>query len=227
MIRALLVVGLLTSAAPALAQDDGQWVCSASAKGSKNSHVDVGVHIDADGEVLTRYVSWAPPMLEESKSQYPDLGTPGLTVYYDDAEADGISELTNAVGDISSVGGPDQAFRWVTLHILLDGGDNWTADLERFGPEYKIGANRYRYASADLTSTDWDGDPYDRLETGAAVTLSLRDSMGRPVAQARYDLAAKAERDRLFRVAWRKAEKMRKNPKRCDKAGGEETGAVP
>ncbi|MBL8651342.1 MAG: hypothetical protein JNL35_13190 [Sphingopyxis sp.] len=227
MIRALLVAALLATPVPALAQVDGQWVCSAGAKGSKDSHVDVGMHIDANGEVLTRYVSWQPPRIETSKSQYPDLGAPGLTIYYDDAEADAIGELTNAVGDVSSVGGPDRAFRRVTLHVLLDGGDSWTADLERFAPEYKIGANRYRYASADLTRSDWDGDPYERLETGPTAMLSLRDTMGRPVAQARFDLAAKAERDRLFRTAWRRAEAMAKNPKKCDKAGDGEEEPLP
>jgi hypothetical protein len=51
--------------------------------------------------------------------------------------------------------------------------------------------------------------------------------MGRPVAQARYDLGAKAERDRLFRSAWRKSETMAKSRKQCDKPGKEETESAP
>lgn len=228
MIRALVVAALLTTSTPAAAQyGDDEWICTASAKGSRGAHVDITAQVDGDGEIWSRSVSWAPPMLDASTPQYQDLGQPGLVIQYDDADAEAIGELTSAIGDVSSVGGPGGALRRLTMWVLLDGGDSWSVEPEPFGVAYKIGGNPFRYASAQLDDTDWDGDPYERLETGSAVTLSLRDTMGRPVAQARYDLGAKAERDRLFRSAWRKSETMAKSRKQCDKPGKEETESAP
>lgn len=223
MMRALLAATLLAAPLPAMAQyGSDEWVCTASAKGGRGAHVDIVAQVDGDGEIWSRSISWTPPMLDASAPQYRDLGNPGLSILYDDAEADAIGELTGAIGDVSSVGGPVGALRRLTLFVLLDNGDSWTAELEPFGVAQQMGGSPYRYASAELTNTDRDGDPYESLEKASTVTLSLRDTAGRPVAQARYDLGAKAERDRLFRTAWRKAEKMAKQPKRCDKAGGEQ-----
>lgn len=219
MIRALAVAVLLASPVPAMAQYDGDWVCSAIAKGSRGAQIDVIAQVGSDGEIWSRSISWTPPMLDASKPQYRDLDRPGLSLQYDDAEAGAIGELTSAIGDVSSVGGPVGALRDLTLRVLMDGGASWTAELEPFGVEQRVGGSPYRYASAYVDDTDWDGDPYELFEAGGVVTLSLQDAVGRPVAQARYDIGAKAERDRLFRSAWRKAEAMAKSKKGCDKAG--------
>lgn len=218
MIRALGAL-LLASPVPAMAQYDGDWVCNAVAKGSRGAHVDVVAQVDSEGEIWSRSISWTPPLLDASKPQYRDLDRPGLSLQYDEAEAGAIGELTSAIGDVSSVGGPVGALRELTLRVLMDGGASWTAELEPFGVEQRVGGSPYRYASAYVDDTDWDGDPYELFEAGGVVTLSLQDAVGRPVAQARYDIGAKAERDRLFRSAWRKAEAMAKSKKGCDKAG--------
>ena len=216
MIRPLLVAMLLTSAAPAMAQNE-ERVCTAIAKGSRGAHVDIVAQVDSDGEIWSRSISWMPPMLDASKPHYADLDNPGLILQYDDAEADAIGEMTEALGDVSSVGGPKDALRKMSMLVLMGDGSSWIIEPEPAGVSYRIGGSPFRYASARLDDTEWDGDPYERLEAGGMVTLSLRDAMGRPVAQARYDLGATAERDRLFRAAWRKADKMAKNPKLCDK----------
>lgn len=218
MIRVLAAVALLAAPAAATAQYDGDWVCNAVAKGSRGAQVDVVAQVGSDGDIWSRSISWMPPMLDASKPQYPDLDKPGLSLQYDDAEAEAIGELTSAIGDVSSVGGPVGALRNLTLLVLMDGGASWTTELEPFGVSQQIGGSPYRYASAHLDDTDWDGDPYDLFEAGGIVTLSLQDGAGRPVAQARYDLGAKAERDRLFGTAWRKAEAMAKSKKGCEKA---------
>jgi len=218
MIRALAAAALLTAPAPATAQYDGDWVCNAVAKGSRGAHVDVIAEVGSDGEIWSRSTSWTPPMLDASEPQYRDLDKPGLSLFYEDAEAGAIGELTRAIGDVSSTGGPVGALRDLMLLVLMDGGASWTAELEPFGVEQRAGGSPYRYASAEIDDTDWDGDPYGLFEAGGIVTLSLQDAVGRPVAQARYDIGAKAERDQLFRSAWRKAEAMAKNRKGCDKA---------
>jgi hypothetical protein len=217
VIRALLVAMLLTSGAPAMAQNE-ERVCTAIAKGSRGAHVDVVAQVDSDGEIWSRTISWTPPMLDASKPHYEDLDNPGLILQYDDAEAGAIGEMTEAIGEVSSVGGPKDALRRLSMLVLVDDGSSWTIEPEPFGVSYRIGGSPFRYASARLSDTDWDGAPYEKLEAGGTVTLSLRDTMGRPLAQARYDLGATAERDRLFRAAWRKADKMARNPKLCDKA---------
>lgn len=219
MIRALVVAALLSAPVPAMAQYDGDRVCSAVAKGSRGAQVDVIAQVGSDGEIWSRSISWTPPMLDASKPQYRDLDRPGLSLQYDDAEAGAIGELTSAIGDVSSVGGPVGALRELKMLVLMDGGASWTAELEPFGVSQQIGGSPYRYASAEIDDTDWNGDPYELFEAGGIVTLSLQDAVGRPVAQARYDVGAKAERDRLFRSAWRKAEAMAKSRKGCDKAG--------
>lgn len=218
MIPALVAASLMIASTPAMGQYDGDWVCSATVKGARGAQVDVVAQVDSEGEIWSRSIHWTPPMLDASKPQYPDLDRPGLSLQYDDAEAEAIGELTGAIGDVSSVDGPAGALLDLTLLVLMDGGDSWTIKLEPFGTVQQIGGSLYRYASAQIDDTDWDGDPYERLETGGIVTLSLRDTLGRPVAQARYDVGAKAERDRLFRSAWRKAEKMALHPQRCTKA---------
>jgi hypothetical protein len=219
MIRALVVAALLSAPVPAMAQYDGDRVCSAVAKGSRGAQVDVIAQVGSDGEIWSRSISWTPPMLDASKPQYRDLDRPGLSLQYDDAKAGAIGELTSAIGDVSSVGGPVGALRELKMLVLMDGGASWTAELEPFGVSQQIGGSPYRYASAEIDDTDWNGDPYELFEAGGIVTLSLQDAVGRPVAQARYDVGAKAERDRLFRSAWRKAEAMAKSRKGCDKAG--------
>ncbi|KTE31693.1 MULTISPECIES: hypothetical protein [unclassified Sphingopyxis] len=219
MIRALAVAVLWASPVPAMAQYDGDWVCNAVAKGSRGAQVDVIAQVGSDGEIWSRSISWTPPMLDASKPQYRDLDRPGLSLQYDDAEAEAIGELTSAIGDVSSVGGPVGALRDLKMLVLMDGGASWTTELEPFGVSQQIGGSPFRYASAEIDDTDWDGDPYELFEAGGVVTLSLQDAVGRPVAQARYDIGAKAERDRLFRSAWRKAEAMAKSRKGCDKAG--------
>lgn len=219
MIRALTAAMVLASPVPAMAQYDGDWVCSAIAKGSRGAHVDVIAQVGGDGEIWSRSISWTPPMLDASKPQYRDLDRPGLSLQYDDAEAGAIGELTSAIGDVSSVGGPVGALRDLTMLVLMDGGASWTAELEPFGVSQQIGGSPHRYASTYVDDTDWDGNPYELFEAGGIVTLSLQDAVGRPVAQARYDIGAKAERDRLYRSAWRKAEAMAKSKKGCDKAG--------
>lgn len=223
MIRALAAAALLSVPVPALAQYDGDWMCSAIAKGSRGAQVDVIAQVGSDGDIWSRSISWAPPLLDASKPQYRDLHNPGLSLQYDDAEAEAIGELTSAIGNVSSVGGPVGALRDLKMLVLMDGGASWTIELEPFGMAQKIGGSPFRYASAEIDDTDWDGDPYELFEAGGIVTLSLRDAVGRPVAQARYNVGAKAERDRLFRSAWRKAEKMAKSRKGCSKAddGGE------
>lgn len=217
MIRPLLAATLLASAAPAMAQNE-ERICTAIAKGSRGAHVDVVAQVDSDGEIWSRTISWTPPMLDASKPHYEDLDNPGLLLQYDDAEANTIGEMTEAIGEVSSVGGPKDALRRLSMLVLMADGSSWIIEPEPFGVSYQIGGSPFRYASARLGDTDWDGDPYEKLEAGGTVTLSLRDATGRPVAQARYDLGATAERDRLFRAAWRKADRMAKNPKLCDKA---------
>lgn len=221
MIRALAAAALLTASTPATAQYDGDWICTATVKGGRDAQVDVIAQVGSDGDIWSRSVSWVPPMLDASKPQYRDLDRPGLSLQYDSADVEAIGELTSAIGDVSSVGGPVGALRDLTLLILMDGSASWTVELEPFGVERRIGGSPYRYASAHIDDTDWDGDPYELFEAGGIVTLSLQDAAGRPVAQARYDVGAKAERDRLFRSAWRKAEKMAKTRKGCDKASEE------
>ncbi|HMO75515.1 MAG TPA: hypothetical protein PKD99_16060 [Sphingopyxis sp.] len=218
MIRVLLAAALLATSASAMAQYDDDWICSAIVKGGRGAQVHVIAQVDSEGEIWSRSASWTPPMLDASKPQYRDLDRPGLSIQYDDAEAGAIGELTSAIGDVSSVGGPVGALRDLTLWVMMDGGYSWSVEPEPFGVQQQIGGIPFRYASAHIDETDWDGDPYEVLEAGGIVTLSLRDAVGRPVAQARYDLGAKAERDRLFRSAWRKAEKMARNRKGCDKA---------
>ncbi|WP_077148826.1 hypothetical protein [Sphingopyxis sp. KK2] len=217
MIRPLLAATLLASAAPAMAQNE-ERICTAIAKGSRGAHVDVVAQVDSDGEIWSRTISWTPPMLDASKPHYEDLDNPGLLLQYDDAKANRIGEMTEAIGEVSSVGGPKDALRRLSMLVLMGDGSSWTVEPEPFGVSYQIGGSPFRYASARLGDTDWDGDPYEKLEAGGTVTLSLRDATGRPVAQARYDLNATAERDRLFRAAWRKADRMAKNPKLCDTA---------
>jgi hypothetical protein len=217
MIRALLATALLAAPIPAMAQNE-ERVCTAVAKGSRDAQVTVVAEVDGDGDIWSRSVRWTPPMLDASPPQYRDLDRPELVLQYDDAEAGAIGELTEAVGEISSVGGPTGALRQLTLLLWMDSGESWSVELEPSGVAYRIGGSPFRYASASITDGGGDGDPYERLETGTALTLSLQDAMGRPVAQARYDIGARAERDRLFRSAWRKSEAMARNPKQCDKA---------
>ena len=219
MIRALAGVALLVAPVPAMAQYDGDWVCSGVAKGSRGAQVDVIAQVGSDGEIWSRSISWTPPLLDASKPQYRDLDKPGLSLQYDDAEVGAIGELTSAIGDVSSVGGPVGALRDLKMIVLMDDGASWTTELEPFGVSRRIGGSPFRYASAEIDDTDWDGDPYALFEAGGIVTLSLQDAVGRPVAQARYDIGAKTERARLFRSAWRKAEAMAKSKKGCDKAG--------
>ena len=219
MIRALAGALLLASPVPAMALHTQSPSYCAIAKGSRGAQVDVIAQVGSEGDIWSRSIAWTPPMLDASKPQYRDLDRPGLSLQYDDAEAGAIGELTGAIGDVSSVGGPVGALRDLTMLVLMDGGASWTIEPEPFGVSQQIGGSPFRYASAAIDDTDWDGDPYELFEAGGVVTLSLQDAVGRPVAQARYDIGAKAERDRLFRSAWRKAEAMAKSRKGCDKAG--------
>ena len=218
MIRPLMVMMLITAATPAIAQYDDERICTASAQGKRGAHVDVVAQVGTDGEIWSRTVNWTPPLLDASTPRYHDLRNPSPLIRYDDAEADAIGEMTAAIGEISSLGGPDGALRRLSMWVIMDDGDSWEVEPEPASTVYSIGGSLFRYASADLTDTDWDGEPQEILEAGGRITLSLRDTIGRPVAQARYDLGAISERDRLFRSAWRKVENMAKNQRLCSSA---------
>lgn len=224
--RIALIAAATLAAAPVAAETpeiEDQWVCSAYADGRRDSRVDVSTFLTTSGTIVARYISWSPPIAGQSQPRLPYLNAPDITLYYDHATAHGIGTPTSALGGATSVGDPEDALGRLTLSVRVDGGEPWTMSLEAsdLGPEYKIGEELFHSASAWITEDDERRERAERLESGRAVTLWLLNDAGQPVAQTHYDLTSKTERDRLFRTAWRKAEKLAQHPERCEKAVGE------
>lgn len=222
MIAALLVTMLLAQPAPDTARSDRQWVCSADARGSRGARVDVSIQLTTGGDILSRDVNWSPPTPVRAALSRPDVKAPGLTLYYEDAEAEGIGEVTDALGNISSTSAPAGTLDDMALAVRIDGDAAWHVELEAMpgasAPE--TGAPTFDYRSGWLADGDTDIDPIERLRSARTVTLSLVNRAGHPVSQVGYDLSATAERDRLFRQAWAKADKLALRPARCTAVGG-------
>ncbi|MDO9370011.1 MAG: hypothetical protein Q7T68_15705 [Sphingopyxis sp.] len=228
MIAALLVLML----APETIAEDDQWVCTARAKGQRDARVDVSIQLTTDRDILVQNVGWSPPRAARAGSSRPDIEAPGLTLYYEYAEAGDIGDLTNALGDVSSIDAPAGTFDDMALGVRIDQGDTWYVALETLesmdlAPEYRIGETKtvappLDFRSAWLADADTDIDPLEGLGAARVAKLSLVDRKGRPVSQISYDLSATAERDRLFAKAWKKAETLALHPTRCTRAATDE-----
>lgn len=234
MIAALLIL-LLQSGQPApeAPADDRQWVCTASAKGKHDARVDVSIQLTTDRDILTRNIGWSPPTASRASISRPDVNVPGLTLYYEYAEADDIDEVTDALSDVSSVNAPAGTLDQMALAVRIDHGEPWYVRLERIGPpesdsDYRIveaetGNPAFDFRTARLTDGDSsaDIDPLESLQGARIATLSLVDRKENAVSRISYDLSATAERDRLFAKAWKKAEALALHPQRCAKTAEE------
>lgn len=230
MIAAILAL-LLQAGQPAsasAADDIGDRICTASAKGTRQARVDVSVEPDPDGEASLLNVGWSPPRSARPATSRPDIEAPRLMLYYAYAEADNIDEISDALGDASSIAAPDGTWDDMALAVRIDGGETWYVALDtleldtdqRFGAPRTVTPPRDARA-AWLSDGNTDIDVYETLETARTLTLSVVNRAGHPVSQAGYDLSATAERDRLFRTAWKKAHAMARKPLQCPKVDDE------
>ncbi|WP_447753717.1 hypothetical protein [Sphingopyxis fribergensis] len=229
MIAPLLALLLQSGqAAPEPPAADDEWVCTASAKGKRDARVDVSVEVTTSRDILTHNVGWSPPRASRAAISRPDIKAPGLTLYYEYAEAGTIDELTSALGDVSGVDAPDGTFDDMALAVRIDQGETWyvTLDAMELDPEYRMGKAKTGtpaedYRAAWLSDGNTDIDPLEALETARAATLSIVNRKGHPVSQISYDLSATTERDRLFVKAWKRAETLALHPTRCARADDE------
>lgn len=232
MIAAVLVL-LLQSGQPAseTVADNGEWVCTARAKGKRDARVDVSIRVTTDRDILTQNVGWSPPRASRAATSRPDVKAPSLTLYYEYAEAEEIGEVTNALGDVSSIDAPAGTFDKMALGVRIDRGKTWYVALESLEtmetpPDHRIGTRQigdstYDFRSAWLTDGDTDIDPLEALQAARIATISIVNRRGHPVSQISYDLSATAERDRLFAKAWKRAETLSMRPQRCTPARDE------
>lgn len=218
------LLALLLQAGQPVVDDDAGRICTGSAKGQRHARVDVSVEPDGDGDVSLLSVGWSPPRSRPETSR-PDMEPPRLRLYYQYAEADDIDEISDALGTASSIDAPDGALDNMALAVRIDQGDTWYVALEsieldadrRFGESLKADPPRDT-RSAWLGNGNTDIDVLGTLQSAHMVTLSVVNRKGHPIAQTDYDLSATAERDRLFRTAWKKAHAMARQPQRCPKA---------
>lgn len=219
------LMALLLQAGQPAVEDDAARICTASATGQRHARVDVSVELGSDGDISLMSVGWSPPRSSRPETSRPDIGAPLLRLYYEYAEADNIDEISDALGTASSIDAPEGAFDDMALAVRIDQGDTWYVALEsieldadqRFGEPLKTTPPRDT-RSAWLGNGDTDIDVLGTLQSAHMVTLSVVNRKGHPITQIDYDLSATAERDRLFRTAWKKAHSLARQPRRCPKA---------
>lgn len=222
MIAAFLVLLLQSGQVAPKNPPSQEWICTASAKGKHDARVDIRIEVAADRDMFIQNVGWSPPKASRAAISRPDIKAPGLTLFYEYAEADDIDELSSALGEISSIDAPAGTLDDMALAVWIDQADAWYAAIESIDldPEYRIGKVKTAQPAEDrrsawLTDADADIDPLEALETGRIVTLAVVNRKGHPVSRISYDLSATVERDRLFAKAWRQAQKLALRPERC------------
>jgi hypothetical protein len=225
MIAALLLLLLQPGAT---GPDDQQWLCTANARGKYGARVDIDIQLTGAGEILTRDTRWSPRKASHAIVSRPDLDAPDLTLHYGYAGAEGIGEVTEALGNVSSIDAPAGTFDQMIMGLRIDPGETWYVELNSIEPESqypiadaKAGGSGLDFRSATLSSSNTDADQLESFRTARLATLSLVDLEGRPVSQTSYDLSAIAERDRLFAKAWKKAGRLALHPQRCTRIPGE------
>lgn len=188
----------------------GQWSCSLSIYGSKESSVMVSRHQTGRGTVLSRSLGWRPPVLDRFAPRDPRPEAPTVSIFYDLTEQGDIGPSDMVLGSGVSVGGPATILVGARLSLSIDGEGAWTLSLppEGPGPDYAIGPDLVRYRSAFFR----DPDLLVHLERGGAATLSLIGADGYLAGQTEYDLSYTGERDHLFVEARDKVDAMMQLP---------------
>jgi hypothetical protein len=200
-----------------------QWVCRGLAKGERGAEVSVLWYLEADGKVVGRGADWTPPQIATTAKAAGLSGlAPDLAVALDTEPATGRANAVLVSAD--SEAGP-QLVEGSTVTLKLDDGRRWSVSLERIAGVRDVPPLTFRINT--LADAGSNPELLAALETarGGEATLTAKD--GRRLGQVRYDLSARAERDRLFRQAWAAAERAARRPLRCDKAQPPEDAPVP
>jgi hypothetical protein len=193
------------------ARQPKQWFCEGVAKGANGADVTLNWYVHADGTVVARSASWTPPSFIVTAA----LGgvATDLSILYVGPTMDGIGPPGSVLVDVAGTRRLDGA----SVTFELDDQHRWTAALTRWPPptNFHVQIPNWQFLTGELAGAN--PDLLAAIETAGEGLATFTDKTGRTLSQVRYDLGARAERDRLYRTAWAAAERAAQHPKRCQK----------
>ena len=214
---AVIAAGLAL-AGPALAQaaEPPQSVCQGNAEGTNGERVSVTIHLTQQGETVSTYASWDPPLAAGSSKAAPEDPYPGLSIIYSAPRAAGlgnpddvsVSVIALAPPGSRSHANPAKQLAGLSVEASSDGSTVQTLTLQAQPPIADLPMIAARFASLPAPATGTK-----------LVTLRLVDKQHRQRALARYDLSQTASRDALYAAAWADAEKAALHRESCELTG--------
>ena len=219
MMRLVAVMAAgLALASPVLAQDaePPQSVCSGEAEGARGERVSVTIHLTQQGETLSTYASWDPPLAAGSTKASPEDPYPSFWLYYPAPRAAGPGTADGGSVLVMAFAPPGSRNAGKLAHQL----DGLVVEASADGGAVQSLPLQMQTAITDLpmTATRFASLPAPAAGT-KLITLRLVDKKHRQRALARYDLSQTASRDALYAAAWADAEKAALHRQSCELTG--------
>jgi hypothetical protein len=190
-----------------------EWLCEDFQAGGKGEQVRIRLVVEADGKVSQSSAAWIPPMVvatpEDDRVRRP---APLLLISYRQPTEAGIGPPA----DVDVLAIPRSAIPQLNgsqVTVEVDHESRWTVVLAPAGNDAPEDPSASRFAAMT------DGRLLAALETAREGEATLTGNDGRVLGQVRYDLAARAERDSLYRRlrAWIE-DSARRPAERCQAA---------
>jgi hypothetical protein len=207
-----------------------QWYCAASAKGAHGSSFTVQFYVETDGKLVGRGILWTPPKI----AQWPRNWRVGplkipvepvsILIGYEDAGGAGPGAVSDVSGTAESRGGP-KSLDGTTASLVLDGGQPRTIGFDKMTRTSDGVPEGYIPQFGEFAPVN--KELLGAVETAHEAVIRLRNSHGRSLAWARYELSGHQERDRLFHQAWKEAAAAALHPTSCEKTEAQDMPTVP